>query len=81
MTPGRLMWPPEPADLLQWDATVGQQGHEAVAELPGRPLVGVDPVDLLERLAGGAADIGRVERLAQISRKRSAGPAAGPATS
>lgn len=33
-------------------------------ELPGRPLGRVDPTDVLERLAEGAADVGGVERLA-----------------
>ena len=52
---GRTGVPDEPGDLLQRDTTVGEQGNEAVPELPGRPLVGVDSVYVPERLAEGAA--------------------------
>jgi hypothetical protein len=54
----------KPRDHFQRYAAVGQQGHEAVPELPGRPVVGVDPVNALERLTEGTTNVGRVQRLA-----------------
>lgn len=59
----------ESGDLFQRDAAVGEQGHEAVAELPGRPLVGVDPLGILERLAESPPHVGGIEQLAHRRRE------------
>src|SRR5262249_48320214 len=52
----------QPRDLLQGHVIVGQERHEAVAQLPGCPLVRVYADRTVNRSAKVAADVGWVQR-------------------